>query len=96
MTLEVSKLFRFIVANFEQLLNNDLIFRTEEVFIFPKFMLSKFEQSRNIPYIEVTLEVSNKDKSIEDKLEPPNECSMSSKEEVFIPPIFNVVKFVHL
>ena len=96
-TLEVLKLDKLIEVNLGQLLNADLILVTDEVFIFPKFMFSKFEQLRNIDCIDDILDVSNVDKSIELIFELwSNKWVISLTEEVFIFPKIIVSKFVHL
>ena len=95
LTLDVSKLDKSIEVIFEQLLNKDLIFWTDEVFIFPKFIVSKFEHRWNIAYMLITFDVSNEDKSIEFIFEHPEKINSNySTEDVFIFPNLIVSKFV--
>ena len=56
---------------------------------------SKELQCSNIPFIEVTLEVSNLDKSTSYKIVLENKYSIVSTEEVFIFPKFISYKLVH-
>ena len=53
-TLEVSKLDKLRKTNLEQPLNIALMVVTEDVFMFPKVIFSKFKQYKNIQYMVVT------------------------------------------
>ena len=63
-TLDVSNFDKSNDNNDKQLLNILDIYKTDEVFILPNLIYSKFSQFSNILIIEVTIDVSKFDKSI--------------------------------
>ena len=63
-TLDVSNFDKSKDNNDKQLLNILDIYKTDEVFISPNLIYSKFSQFSNILFIEVTIDVSKFDKSI--------------------------------
>ena len=64
MTFDVSKYDKSIDVNEIQEENILPISTTEDVIILLRLILSRFEQLKNINFIDLTLEVSNFDKSI--------------------------------